>query len=230
MKRTFFIAALLVPMMIMAQTKNFLDVPYLETSAKVEAVVEPDRIYLNISIREVDSKGKVSLEKKENQMVAELKKLDINIDEQLTILDLGSNFKKYFLKQKDVLKSRSYRLLVYDGLTASKVLLALERVGIANVSLGKTEYSKKEQLLLDLKGLAVAKAKEKALAMIKPLGQNLGPAIHIVENSAPSWQARSIGANSLVEYDAASSLPADIGFEKIKFESSVNVKFKLLSN
>ena len=48
-----------LPMASSAQSKNFLDVPYLETSAKVDTLVTPDKIYLNITIQEKDSKGNV---------------------------------------------------------------------------------------------------------------------------------------------------------------------------
>ncbi len=45
-----------------SQTKNFLDLPYIETDAKVDTLVIPDRIYLNNSLFEKDSKGKMSVE------------------------------------------------------------------------------------------------------------------------------------------------------------------------
>ncbi|MFT7250898.1 MAG: lysozyme, partial [Flavobacterium sp.] len=44
-----------------AQTKNFIDLPYIETSAKVDTLVVPDKIYLNIMITEKDTKGKISV-------------------------------------------------------------------------------------------------------------------------------------------------------------------------
>lgn len=219
--------AFFMPLVAMAQNKNFLDVPYLETSARVEALVEPDRIYLGITISEGDTKGKTSLETQENKMVAELKKIGVDTDKDLVIKDLGSNFKKYFLRQKDVLKSRSYSLLVNSGLMASKALLALENAGIANVYVERTEYSEMESLKLELKSKAVLKAKEKAMAMTEPLGQKVGPAIHIVEN-AGVWNQRSqSGLNMMMEVNSVDDTPADLGFEKIRFEASVNVKFEL---
>ena len=212
----------------MAQTKSFLDVPYLETSALVEAYVSPDKIYLSITIEEKDSKGRTSVEEQENKMAQRLKSLGIDIDRQLTIKDLASNYKKYFLRSKEVLKSKQFSLLVYDGLTAGKVLAALEDIGIANTYLEKTEYSKMESLKLELKSKAILKAKEKANALVEPLGQELGPAIHIVDVTAPSWSPRNMAsANMMLTVERADDVPLDIGFEKIKVESSVNVKFKL---
>ena len=98
-----------------AQTKNFMDIPYLETSARVDTLVTPDKIYLSITITEKDSKGRKSVEEQENKMAQAFRGLGIDLDKQLFIKDLSSNFKKYFLRQKDVLKSKRFSLLVYSG-------------------------------------------------------------------------------------------------------------------
>lgn len=213
----------------MAQSKNFLDVPYLETSAKVDTLVTPDKIYLNITIQEKDSKGRKSVEEQENKMAKSLQNLGINIDKQLTIKDLASNYKKYFLRSKEVLKSKQYSLLVYDGLTAGKVMAALEDLDIANTYLERTEYAKMDELELELKTRAVKKAKRKAQALTQPLGQKVGMAIHIVDNSQPYYPRYNQPKMEMkaMAMDAVQSEPLDIGFEKIRVESMVNVKFQL---
>jgi len=216
---------------VMSQSKNFLDIPYLETSAKVDTLVTPDKIYLNITIQEKDSKGRKSVEEQENKMAQSLKSLGINIDKQLTIKDLASNYKKYFLRSKEVLKSKQYSLLVYDGLTAGKVMAALEDLDIANTYLEKTEYSKMDELELTLKSRAVKKAKQKANALTKPLGQKVGMAIHIIDNSQPYYQRYNqpnIRMKAMAMEDTGSPEPLDIGFEQIRVESTVNVKFKIM--
>jgi len=213
----------------MAQSKNFLDAPYLETSAKVDTLVNPDKIYLSITIQEKDSKGRKSVEQQENQMAQSLKNLGIDIDKQLTIKDLASNYKKYFLRSKEVLKSKQYSLLVYDGLTAGKVMAALEDLDIANTYLEKTEYSKMDELELELKTRAVKKAKKKADALTEPLGQKVGMAIHIVDNSQPYYPRYNQPRMEMktMAMDMAESEPLDIGFEQIRVESTVSVKFQL---
>lgn len=215
----------------MAQTKNFLDVPYLETSAKVDTLVTPDKIYLSITIQEKDSKGRKSVEAQENKMAESLKKLGIDIEKQLTIKDLASNYKKYFLRSKEVLKSKQYSLLVYDGLTAGKVIAALEELDIANTYLEKTEYAEMEALELELKSRAVKKAKRKAEALTAPLGQKVGMAIHILDNSQPYANQQWLPRNSSSFYAESAAKqsvkPLDISFEQILVESSVTIKFKL---
>nr|WP_299168862.1 SIMPL domain-containing protein [uncultured Allomuricauda sp.] len=215
---------------VMGQSKNFLDVPYLETSARVDTLVTPDKIYLSITIQEKDSKGKKSVEEQENKMAQSLRALGIDLDKQLVIKDLSSNFKKYFLRQKDVLKSKQYSLLVYSGKKAGEAMVALEKLDIANTYLEKTEYSKMDELELELKSKAVKKAKKKAEALTAPLGQTVGAAIHIMDTSTPYYprynQAPRMQMKAM-EMDMAEAEPLDIDFEKIKVETSVNVKFKI---
>ncbi|MET1258205.1 SIMPL domain-containing protein [Flagellimonas sp. DF-77] len=211
------------------QTKSFLDLPYLETSAKVDTLVTPDEIYLSITIREKDSKGRKSVEEQEQRMAGKLKELGIDVKQDLKIKNLTSYYKSYFLRSKDVLKSKQFSLKVADGLTAGKVMAALEEIGIANTYLERTAYSDMDGLELLLKSRAVAKAKAKAIALTKPLGQKIGRAIHIVDNSQPyypNYGQPRMAMMSKMEMDAEAA-PLDIGFEKIKIEATVNIKFSL---
>ncbi|MDH4403701.1 MAG: SIMPL domain-containing protein [Flavobacterium sp.] len=228
---------LLLPLLFItknfSQTKNFIDLPYIETSAKVDTLVTPDRIFLTILITEKDTKNKTSVEELESKMNLKLKSLGIITEKQLTLNDLTSNYKKYFLKQQDILKTKSYSLVVYDAKTASKVIAALEEEEISNVSLEKTEYSKTEQLLLLLKGKAIVKAKNTAVALTKPLNQKVGNTIYISDSNSsvsnmlsgrvPGVQIRGFAnMNAESDYD-----PIDVAFDKIKIETQINVNFKL---
>tara|TARA_B100000787_G_scaffold164333_1_gene146921 strand:- start:56 stop:763 length:708 start_codon:yes stop_codon:yes gene_type:complete len=214
-----------------SQEKNFIDQPYLETTAIVDTLVVPDRIYLSILITEKDTRGRTSVEELENRMNTKLIGLGIDTKKQLTLSDVTSNFKKYFLKGTDVLKNKAYTLLVYDAETAGKVIAGLESIEISNVHLNKTEYSKLEQLKIELKQKAVLKAKKQAESMLKPLNQNVGKALYISDlnsNITNALQGRVAGIqirgyNS--RYKAEEYKPIDIEFEKIKIESAVTIKF-----
>jgi len=211
-----------------SQTKNFIDQPYLETTAVVDTMVVPDRIYLSILITEADTKGKTSVEELENKMNKTFISLGIDTKKQLSLSDVASNFKNYFLRGKDVLKNKAYTLLVYDAVTAGKVIVGLESIDIANVRLTKTEYSKMEQLKLELKQKAVATAKIQAEALLKPLNQNLGKAIYISDMNANIYP-RPVADFKVMNLESGNQQenPIDIEFKKIKIESRVNVTFTI---
>lgn len=213
-----------------SQQKNFIDQPYIETTAMVDTLVVPDRIYLSIRITEKDTKDKTPVEELENRMNAKLIELGIDTKKQLSLSDLTSNFKKYVLKKTDVLKNKTYMLVVYDAETAGKVIVGLESIKISNVRLNKVAYSQLEQLKINLKQKAVLKAKKQAEAMLKPLNQNIGKAIYIsdlnsnigysLHGKTSGIQIRGYSSSKAEKYN-----PIDIEFEKIKVESTVTIKF-----
>ena len=232
MKRVIFILVLsLTSVKGFSQTKNFIDQPYIETRVKVDTLVSPDRIYLQILINEKDTKGKISVEEFEHKMAAKLASLGVDLQQQLTLSDLASNFKKYFLKRKNVLKSKAYSLVIYDALTAGKVLVGLEEIGISNVKLQKIEYSKIEYLKLNLKTKAIIKAKNQAEALLRPLNQKVGAAIYISDvNNYNNYalQGRTTGIEVAYDLKASNSFePIAIDFKKMKVQSEISIKFKI---
>ncbi len=212
------------------QSKNFIDQPYLETTAKADSLVEPDRIYLSILIQEKEDRDRTSVEKQEREMASALEELGIDLKKQLKIEDLASNYKKYFLRKKSVLKSKNYELVVYDGLTASKVLVHLEAKGISNVRLVKTAYSKTEALKLMLRSKAILKAQAQANSLVKPLGQALDKAIYISDKyySNNYYPQRMNRMKVAYDTDGVVEKPLDLEFSGIKVESEVMVRFSIL--
>ncbi|PQB06031.1 hypothetical protein BST85_09445 [Aureitalea marina] len=223
-------AVLAVSITTQAQTKNFIDQPYMETTATVDSLVVPDKIFLAILITEADTKGKVSTEVLERRMYNTLTGLGIDTKEKLKLSDVGSNFKKYFLKNKQVLKDKSYTLEVGDAVTAGKVIVGLEEAGISDVELRKLEFSNQDKLLRLLERKAILEAKDIANNMVEPLGQSVGKAIHIQNSSSFQLPRRESGAmgykvttmDSFMEQEAI-----DIEFEEIRYMASVQVKFAL---
>lgn len=214
---------------VFSQTKSFIDLPYVETSVKVDTLVIPDRIYLTIVISEKDTKGKVSVEELEKRMANKLTSIGVDLSKQLSLNDLSSNLKKYFLKQQEILKAKSYTLLVYDAKTAGKAIVELENTEISNVFLDKTEYSKIEQLKLELKSKAILKAKSNAIFMTEPLGQKVGKAIFISDNNnvlnSFSGQVAGLQIRGMNAFKESKLETLDIEFQKIKVETELNAKF-----
>ena len=214
---------------LLGQTKNYLDQPYLETNASADTLVIPDRIYLDITIREADTKNRKSVEEWENKMVEALKAIGIDTEKQLMLSDLDSNFKNYFLKKTGVLKSKSFTLLVYDGLTAGKAIQSLENSNIANVNFQNAEVSNIDELQLELRKKAVENAVTQAKSMLEPLGQSLGKALYISDLNTGvvyGWQNR-MATMEIAMARADQYEPANLDFEKVKISSNVNVKFAI---
>lgn len=231
MKNLFSTIALFIVSFAFSQTKNFIDQPYLETSAEADTLVIPDRIYLKITISENDTKNKKSVEELENIMVLKLKNLGIDTNKQLLMNDLGSSYKKYVLKSTDVMKTKSYDLLVFDGLTAGKVIQELEKEDISNIQLLKTQHSQEEKIIADLKRRAIIKAKKNANNIANAIGQKAGNAIFISDLKINLNLNSNTFLNTSFGYNAPKQKeefePADLNFRKIGFSASLSVNFKL---
>ena len=229
MKKTFlFLAGLLLSATAVAQSKNFLDQPYLETSAQADTLVIPDRIYLGIVLQESDTKGRVTIEQLEQRMAQRLKALGIDLEKQLSVSDLSSDFRKYFLRGQEVLKEKAFELLVYDAAMAGRVLYELEQLDIANVQLNRTEYAAMVELQTGLKAEAMRRAKRQGETLTAAIGQTLGKAVYISDsgNYYPTAAPR-MKVYAEMAADGGNYQPIEGEFQKIRVEASVQVKFLL---
>lgn len=231
MKKIIVLSLILISAKSFAQTKNYIDMPYIETIGKVDSLVVPDKIYLSIIISEKDTKGKIPVEEQESKMYEKLKSLGIATEKQLSLNDMSSFYKKYFLKQDDIQKSKNYTLIVYNGTTVGKVILGLEEIGISSVNIEKAEFSKAEELILILKSKAILKAKNQAMVMTEPLHQKVGNAIYISDFNTSSDMSgvgyEEIRIRGLAFSNGKNNFdPNDIEFEKIKITTQVKVIFK----
>lgn len=213
-----------------AQTgeKNFLDRPYMEVSGRAEMEVTPDRIYMIITINEKDSKGKITLAQSEKDMMTKLKAMGIDTKKDLSVKDMSSNFKKYWVKGSEIMTSKEYQLLVTSAQTAGTVMQELEKIGISNVSIERVDHSQMEQFRKDVKIKAVQAAREKATDLAKAIGQSAGKAIYIQEVDFSNFE-RNLNRISNVAFKAEGldMMAPDIEFEKIKLEYQINAKFDL---
>lgn len=229
LKKISFIVAILFTLTSFSQTKNFLDQPYIEVAGTADTLVTPNKITLKIILSEKDTRDRVSIEEMEIKMVDGLNLIGINTEDKLTISDMVSNYKTYLLKQKDILKTKEYQLVVSDAATLSKVFLQLENLGISNTSIEKVEHTQLEALKNLCRTKAIENAKQKALALVKPLSQKVGNALFISDNegSMPNpYQDRMYGMQ-IKTMAAESYEPPKIDFKKIQVVAGVNVRFVL---
>lgn len=235
MKKSFLIFVMFFVWNLFSAQKNFLDQPYIEVSASVDTLVVPDRIYVSITLNEADSKNKKSVEEQEKQLEMILKKLKINTDKDLSVLGYSSDFKKYFLKGQNILKTKKYSLLVRDAYTLGNVLISLEEAGISNTEVEKVEYSKSKELLLELKSEAVKRSRITADKLVKPLNQKAGKALYISDTNyggIEDYEYVTVRNIALQEMDykkesASEEFLRKLDFQKIKFSTTVYVKYQL---
>lgn len=234
LRNLFFISFIFICTTGKAQTKNFIDQPFIEVTGSSDTLVTPNEIYIRIIISEKDSRNRTSIEEQEKTMVAGLKTLGIDVEKDLTVSDLLSNYRFYIFKQKDVLKTKSYSLKVSTAFTTGKVFILLEDLDISNASIEKIDHSALDLIKSLCRAKAAVNAKDKAALVTNYLGQTLGPAINItdleiVSDNMLTGRAAGItlrGMRSITD-DFDKYVVPDVAFEKIRVRQSLNIKFIL---
>ena len=214
--------------------KNFIDENYIEVTGKAEMEITPDEIYLKIIISEKDNKGKQTLEELEKLMIDKLRTLNVDIEKNLTVHDISSNFKNYWLGRTDIFTTKEYQVLVNDATTAGKIFRALESANISNITIDRLSHSEIEKFRQEVKIEAVKAAKVKANSLAGAIDQTVGKALHIQEiDDLRALQGNIPGVSNTIMIRGSSSLYGShapepiIEFGKINLEYKILAKFKL---
>jgi uncharacterized protein YggE len=227
---TMFLLAILP---ITAKAQNITQ-PYIDISSTATREVTPNEIYLRITIKESDYKGKKSLEEMQEAMLGALKINRIDIPECLTLNYMGSDVSyKMFSKNINTRTEATYTLKLHDVATMQNVISALEERQISNIDLVKTKFTKEKELKHELAIEAMQQAQAEARTLAGAIGQEIGKALSInywmnSNDSQPRlYKAR---ANMVMDESAVAGegqQAPTFGIGKITYSLNVNVKFEL---
>ena len=142
--------------------QDFSKTPYIEVTGKAEKYVAPDEISLSIVVNEKDYAKKQSLEALEKEMLSALKKVGIDTKKDLTVVDMSSDFNSRKWRKGDIKLSKAYKLRTSTAKQTMQVLLALDEVGISEVSISQIKCSNIEQYKYEARAMAMKDAKRKA--------------------------------------------------------------------
>ena len=102
---------------------------YIQVNGRAEKEIAPDEFYLQIIINERDSKGKISVESQQRDMIAALKRAGVDVEKQLKMANLSSEF----FKKNTSVATAKYQLQLGSSAMVAKVWQALDGLGISNV-------------------------------------------------------------------------------------------------
>ncbi len=182
---------------------------YVQVNGRAEKEVTPDEFYLSIVIDEKDSKGKSSVEEQERKMIAELKKLGINVKEDLRMANMSSEF----FKRKTALARAKYQLKLSSADEVAHATDALTALGISNVSIQSVTHSRIEELQNEVRAEAIRNAQACARTLAEAIGQKIGRCVTIIDYNSNTRMFR----NNVVEF-AAVKMTADAAGEEVERE------------
>lgn len=231
MKYLITLLTIIISFSVRAQTKNFIDQPYISVGGYADTFVTPNEIFIKITLSEKDNRDKISVEEQEEKLVNGLIALGINTETNLSVFDFGSNYRFYFLKKKDIIKTKQYTLKVADAVMVGKVFMMLEEKDISNAVIDRVNHSGIEYIKNGARIRAVENARDKAIAMATVLKQSIGAAIHISDSDSPDYTndtKMEFAERRLYRTEGKYKSDTEkLEFEKIKVSAAVSVQFIL---
>lgn len=202
--------------------------PYISVNGYSEIMVTPDEIFLSITLDESDTKGKVSLEEQRRAMFQALKRLKIDVEKQLKVVDMSSDY----FRRKSSLAATKYELKVGSAAEARDVFEALDAVKISNVDVVRAQCSKIEEYRTEARKAAIRDAKAKATELAEAIGQSIGPCFEINDYTTPRNNGvvyvRGLAAKASNDAIAEEAyVEPDVEFKQITITYNVSARFLL---
>lgn len=228
MKRIFIMAAAALMAFTAATAQDFGEtIPSVTVNGSSQIKVTPDVLYLSIKLDETNSKGKVTLDEQRKAMFDALRKCRIDIEKQLSVVDMSSSF----FKKRSSLSSSQYELKVGSADEARKVFEALDAAGVSNVELARATCSKLDEYRAEARIAAIKNARERAEQLAGAVGQSIGPCFEITDyttDAQPVMRANLMMKNS-VAYDEATAAGTEpeVDFKQMTITYNVSARFYL---
>lgn len=226
-KMMFLLAAMVVALSASAQQVEAFP-SYIEVTGVAEKEVAPNEIFLSITINERDSKGKISIDEQQREMLAALKKLGVKADEQLKMVDLTSSY----FKRGNALAKAQYELKLGSASEVAKVWRALDGLGISQVTVQKVSHSDLEKFKAETRSEAIRAARDNARALAEAIDQKAGKCFWIADYSSPVrtvYAAANLKSRAMAEETSFDAVVEEEGleFQTINLQHRVQAKFVL---
>ena len=229
MKKLVLLAAALTMALAAAAQEAYPN--YIQVTGRAEKEIVPDEFYLSIVINERDSKGKISVESQQRDMIAALRKQGVDVEKQLKVANLSSEF----FKKNTSVATAKYQLLLGSAAEVAKAWQALDGLGISNVSILKVSHSALASLKEEVRVDAMRNAQQSARTLAEAIGQSIGKCFYIWDSNndiMPAYYNNAVTVRSMKMMDAAGALEEAVeeeplDFKTIKLQYSVQAKFVL---
>lgn len=229
MKKMILMAVVALMAMPVFAQQNEQYVSFIQVNGRAEKEVAPDQFYLSIIIDEIDSKGKISVETRQRDMIAALKRIGVDVEKNLKMANMSSSY----FKKSTSLSTAKYQLELDSPAMVAKVYSVLGDMGISKISISKVSNSKIDELKEQVRVEAIRNAKATATTLAEAIGQSVGKCFYIYDSNndvVPAFYDNAVVMRSLAKTagaveEAAADEPLD--FKTIKLTYGVTAKFVL---
>jgi uncharacterized protein YggE len=195
-------------------------------SSRADRDVAPNQVFLSITINERESKGRITVEEQERDMVAALKALGIKTNLDLRVSDMSSSL----LKRNQAVTTKTYQLKLNEVALVGDVYTALNEIGITTINIEKVTNTNMDAIQNELLVEAIQNARANAKLMAEALDQTVGKAFYIYTHDAMVSTVRNEMNDGVVATFAMKRLdaPEPVVTELRMMKVSVNVRVKFV--
>jgi uncharacterized protein YggE len=228
--RILFVALVLFSTVAFAQQELFRGEHFIEVSGNAQQEIEPNEIYVRISLLEFEeNRAKIALEKLDKDFLDALKNAGID-KKRLELATVGADLGKLGRKDKDSFREKVYQLKLTSGTELTTLVEKLSTVKVNDIAVTRVSHSELEKLRLDLKIKALQAARDKADALAKSIGASIGAPLMIREfenNPFPMVEVANFRVRTQA-YDGAyngAAAEEPTAFRKITIQAQVTAQF-----
>jgi uncharacterized protein len=218
---------------LFAQAPN----PYPKTisvNGSADMEITPDEIYVLVTLKEYEKKGtgKIGLDKIKTDFLNSCTSVGLP-DSVITIASYEGNLLKKKRSKEELYASISYQVKFNNSKKMDELVNRLDDEATQSFDVVRVSHSKIQEYRKQMRIQAIKAAKEKAAYLTEAVGENLGTAVTITENSQPFIQPQYFNISQTPHYAFKSKLNSDessdsgIDFKKIKVFMEVNVVFAI---
>lgn len=227
MKKALLIVAVLF--MTISQAQELKQVPMITVSGEGKVKVTPDQASISISIETKGTRAddvKRENDKKMDAVLKFIKKSNIaKEDYQTQRVSLNPNY-DYEKKKHNYIATQTVQILLKDLSKYDALMEGLVDEGINRIDNVEFKSSKMKELQSDARKLAVKDAKVKAEDFVSVLGQKVGKAILISDNTQTYVPQPRMYAMKAA-FDAESAPRETLAIGEIEITANVSVNFVL---
>jgi len=216
--------------MTMSYSQEQKQIPMINVSGEGKIKVTPDQAAITVSIETKGTKAADVKEENDIKMDAILKfikKATIAKEDFQTLrVSLNPNY-DYEKKKHNYIATQSLQILLKDLSKYDELMEGLVNEGINRIDNVEFKSSKMKQLQSDARKLAVKEAKAKAEDFVSVLGQKVGKAILISDNSQTYNPQPRMYAMKAMAMDGVEAPRETLAVGEIEITANVSVSFIL---
>ena len=216
--------------MTMSYSQEQKQIPMINVSGEGKVKVTPDQAAITVSIETKGTKAadvKEENDKKMDAILKFIKKATIAKEDFQTLrVSLNPNY-DYEKKKHNYVATQSLQILLKDLYKYDELMEGLVNEGINRIDNVEFKSSKITQLQSDARKLAVKEAKAKAEDFVSVLGQKVGEAILISDNSQTYNPQPRMYAMKAMAMDGVEAPRETLAVGEIEITANVSVSFIL---